>query len=108
MGRPVRSAALRVHQGFSTVSLRRRHHAPSSRDGRRRRQAPQAPASTGKWRTLMEHRYVTDLSPGRGRLAPRAAFGTDVPAIELDGGWRFRLAAGLADVTEGFETPAFD
>ena len=43
----------------------------------------------------MEHHYVTDPRPGRGRLAPRAAFDTDVPAIELDGVWRFRLAAGL-------------
>ena len=56
----------------------------------------------------MEHHYVTDLRPGRGRLAPRAAFDTDVPAIELDGVWRFRLAAGLWDVTEGFETAEFD
>ncbi|HEY3980631.1 MAG TPA: glycosyl hydrolase family 2, partial [Streptosporangiaceae bacterium] len=56
----------------------------------------------------MEHHYVTDRSPGRGRLTPRAAFDTDVPAIELDGVWRFRLAAGLADVTEGFETAEFD
>jgi beta-galactosidase len=56
----------------------------------------------------MEHHYVTDPRPGRGRLAPRAAFDTDVPAIELDGVWRFRLAAGLPDVTEGFETAEFD
>ncbi|MFE5616981.1 glycoside hydrolase family 2 TIM barrel-domain containing protein [Streptomyces sp. NPDC056524] len=53
-------------------------------------------------------RYVEDRSPGSGRLAPRAAFGSDAPALDLDGAWRFRAATGLGDLTAGFEDPAFD
>ncbi|MFC5908716.1 glycoside hydrolase family 2 TIM barrel-domain containing protein [Streptacidiphilus monticola] len=52
--------------------------------------------------------YVEDRSPGTGRLRPRAAFTTDLPTIALDGDWRFRLAAGLDDLTEDFATPHFD
>ena len=56
----------------------------------------------------IDHAYVEDRSPGNGRLRPRAAFASDVPAIDLDGPWRFRLASGLHDVTEGFEAPDFE
>jgi beta-galactosidase len=54
------------------------------------------------------HGYVEDRSPGTGRLRPRAAFASDLPAIALDGDWRFRLASGLDDVTGGFAAPGFD
>ena len=50
-----------------------------------------------------EHTYVEDRAPGQGRLPARAAFDSDVPAIDLDGAWRFRLASGLDDLTEGFQ-----
>ena len=50
-----------------------------------------------------DHAYVQDRAPGTGRLPARAAFDSDVPAIDLDGAWRFRLASGLDDLTEGFE-----
>ncbi|MFE4886245.1 glycoside hydrolase family 2 TIM barrel-domain containing protein [Streptomyces sp. NPDC056701] len=52
--------------------------------------------------------YVEDVSPGNGRARPRASFRSDAPAIELDGPWSFRPAAGLHDLTPGFEDPAFD
>jgi beta-galactosidase len=52
--------------------------------------------------------YVEDRSPGNARLRPRAAFASGLPAIALDGAWRFRLAAGLDELTGGFEDPAFD
>jgi beta-galactosidase len=52
--------------------------------------------------------YVEDLSPGRGRSRPRAAFTSTAPRAELTGPWRFRLAAGLRDLTGGFESPDFD
>ncbi|MFG2982103.1 glycoside hydrolase family 2 TIM barrel-domain containing protein [Streptomyces sp. NPDC048258] len=52
--------------------------------------------------------YVEDRAPGSGRLAPRAALHSDAPGLELDGPWRFRLAAGLHDLSAGFEAPGFD
>ncbi|MFE5096927.1 glycoside hydrolase family 2 TIM barrel-domain containing protein [Streptomyces sp. NPDC056638] len=52
--------------------------------------------------------YVEDVSPGNGRVRPRASFRSDAQAIELDGSWSFRPAAGLHDLTPGFENPAFD
>ncbi len=52
--------------------------------------------------------YVESVSPGSGRRDPRAALASDAAALSLDGEWRFRLAAGLHDTTEGFEDPAFD
>ena len=55
-----------------------------------------------------DHAYVTNRAPGCGRLRPRAWFTSDRPVIELDGPWRFRLAAGLHDLTEGFEAAGFD
>lgn len=57
---------------------------------------------------LDPHGYVEDRSPGTGRLRPRAAFATDLPAIALDGDWRFRLASGLDDLTGDFAAPDFD
>ncbi|MEW1648585.1 glycoside hydrolase family 2 TIM barrel-domain containing protein [Streptomyces sp. NPDC091219] len=58
--------------------------------------------------SLDPHAYVEDRSPGTGRLRPRAAFTSDLPAIALDGDWRFRLASGLDDLTGDFATPDFD
>ncbi|MFG3340932.1 glycoside hydrolase family 2 TIM barrel-domain containing protein [Glycomyces sp. NPDC048151] len=52
--------------------------------------------------------YVESMSPGSGRSAPRAALDSDAAALSLDGAWRFNLAAGLHDTTEGFEAPGFD
>ncbi|MCD0443261.1 DUF4981 domain-containing protein [Glycomyces sp. A-F 0318] len=52
--------------------------------------------------------YVESVSPGSGRRDPRAAPASDAAALGLDGDWRFRLGAGLHDLTEGFEDPAFD
>jgi beta-galactosidase len=52
--------------------------------------------------------YVEDRGPGCGRLDPRAAPTSDAAALSLDGEWRFRLGAGLHDVTEDFEYPAFE
>ncbi|WP_326791528.1 DUF4981 domain-containing protein [Streptomyces sp. NBC_00841] len=52
--------------------------------------------------------YVEDRSPGSGRLRPRAAFASDAPVIPLDGAWRFRLATGLDDLTEGLPEAGFD
>lgn len=52
--------------------------------------------------------YAEDRSPGSGRLDPRASFVPDAPQLELDGAWRFRAAAGLHDLTPGFEAPGFD
>lgn len=55
-----------------------------------------------------DHAYLEDRAPGRGRLRPRAAFASDAATIELDGPWRFRLASGLDDLTEGFEAVDFE
>jgi beta-galactosidase len=55
-----------------------------------------------------ENAYVEDRSPGQGRLGPRAWFGSNLPFIDLNGPWRFRLAAGLSDLSRGFEHPEFD
>ncbi|WP_026923782.1 glycoside hydrolase family 2 TIM barrel-domain containing protein [Glycomyces arizonensis] len=52
--------------------------------------------------------YVESVSPGTGRLAPRAAPPSDAAALSLDGDWRFHLADGLHDLTEGFERPGHD
>jgi beta-galactosidase len=52
--------------------------------------------------------YVESVSPGSGRRDPRAALASDAAALSLDGEWRFNLAAGLHDTTEGFESPGFD
>jgi len=51
--------------------------------------------------------YVESHSPGHDRLRSRAYFASDVPAVDLDGSWRFRLAAGLGDLTAGFHEPDF-
>jgi beta-galactosidase len=51
---------------------------------------------------------VEDVLPGSGRLVPRAVGRSDAGVLELDGEWAFRLGAGLHDVVEGFEGPAFD
>jgi beta-galactosidase len=55
-----------------------------------------------------EFAYVEDRSPGRGRLRPRAWFTSSLPSIDLNGRWRFRLAAGLSELSRGFEQPEFD
>ncbi len=55
-----------------------------------------------------EFAYVEDRSPGSGRLRPRAWFASDLPHIDLNGRWCFRLAAGLSLVSTGFERPEFD
>ncbi len=52
--------------------------------------------------------YVQDPGPGTGRRRPRAAFASDAPAVDLDGVWRFRLAAGLGDLSEDFQEQGFD
>ncbi|MFJ6853569.1 glycoside hydrolase family 2 TIM barrel-domain containing protein [Streptomyces sp. NPDC091271] len=49
--------------------------------------------------------YVESRSPGDGRQPPRAGFVSDAAALDLDGTWQFRLAAGLHDLTPGFEAP---
>ncbi|KAB8161898.1 DUF4981 domain-containing protein [Streptomyces sp. 3MP-14] len=52
--------------------------------------------------------YVTSFAPSAGTLPPRAAPRGDAPALDLDGAWAFRLVPGLADLTPGFQDPAFD
>ena len=52
--------------------------------------------------------YVEDLGAGRARLPARAWFGSSLPVIELDGRWRFRLAAGRHELSGGFERAEFD
>ncbi|GAB4005320.1 hypothetical protein GCM10029992_52870 [Glycomyces albus] len=55
-----------------------------------------------------DNSYVESVSPGTGRLEPRSAPATDAAAVDLDGDWRFRLAAGLHDLTDGFEAADLD
>ncbi len=55
-----------------------------------------------------DHAYVEDPAPGRGHLSARAWFASSLPVANLDGGWRFRLAAGLHDLSGGFEGTDFD
>jgi len=54
------------------------------------------------------HDYLESFSPGRGRAQPRAAFTSDAPVLDLTGPWRFHLAAGLPQVTEGFQAVDHD
>ncbi|KUO07359.1 glycoside hydrolase family 2 TIM barrel-domain containing protein [Streptomyces sp. DSM 15324] len=54
------------------------------------------------------HGYVESFSPGHGRAAPRAAFTSDAPVVDLTGEWRFHLAPDLPRTTEGFEKPDYD
>ena len=55
-----------------------------------------------------DHGYIEDPASGRGRLPARAWFASSLPVVNLDGGWRFRLAAGLHDLSGGFEGTDFD
>ncbi|WP_101789726.1 glycoside hydrolase family 2 TIM barrel-domain containing protein [Nonomuraea indica] len=50
---------------------------------------------------------LADLTPGSGRLAPRAALHSDAPALDLNGAWRFRLSA-TAHVPADFAEPGYD
>ncbi|WP_228447506.1 glycoside hydrolase family 2 TIM barrel-domain containing protein [Streptomyces paludis] len=52
--------------------------------------------------------YVESHDPGQGRLAPRARSVSDAMALDLDGDWRFRLAASRHTLTPGFEAPDHD
>ncbi|THV37010.1 glycoside hydrolase family 2 TIM barrel-domain containing protein [Glycomyces buryatensis] len=58
--------------------------------------------------TRTDFDYVESESPGTGRLDPRAALTSDAAVFSLDGDWRFRLASGLTDTTEGLENPDLD
>jgi beta-galactosidase len=55
-----------------------------------------------------DYGYVEDRGPGQGRLRARAWFSSSLPVIELAGRWRFRLAAGLHDLSGGFERAEFN
>ena len=46
--------------------------------------------------------------PRAGPAAARAWFASSLPVIDLNGRWRFRLAAGLSDLSRGFEGTEFD
>ncbi|MEV4146709.1 glycoside hydrolase family 2 TIM barrel-domain containing protein [Amycolatopsis sp. NPDC049691] len=52
--------------------------------------------------------YVDDPGPGYGSVAPRAAFGSDAPALSLTGAWRFRLSPSLAAAPPDVADPGFD
>ncbi|WP_053205819.1 glycoside hydrolase family 2 TIM barrel-domain containing protein [Jiangella muralis] len=47
------------------------------------------------------------MTPGEGTLPPRATFGSDAPALSLNGAWRFHWSPTVR-ATEGFEDPSFD
>ena len=51
---------------------------------------------------------LDDFSPGSGRRPARAFLRSDAPRIDLDGTWRFQLAATASSPTVGFESPDFD
>ncbi|MFI7065537.1 glycoside hydrolase family 2 TIM barrel-domain containing protein [Kribbella sp. NPDC050124] len=50
--------------------------------------------------------YYEDPGPGYGVLPPRAAVRSDVPAISLNGSWRFHYAESVGEA--GFERVDFD
>ena len=57
--------------------------------------------------------HLDDVAPGSAsRLAPRARFATDAPALSLDGDWRFRLLpeapVDAADALPAVADPALD
>lgn len=56
----------------------------------------------------MSARYLEDVTPNAGTLAPRADFDTDAPRLDLTGAWRFRLAARVCEAADGFWAPDFD
>jgi beta-galactosidase len=53
-------------------------------------------------------RYYEDPGPGYGALPPRADVRSSAPRLSLNGQWRFRLAASVAEAAEGFEAVDFD
>jgi beta-galactosidase len=56
----------------------------------------------------MSPSYFEDPAPGRGSLAPRAAFASDARAVSLNGTWRFHLSPSLAAAPEGMPGEDFD
>ncbi|HSN42947.1 MAG TPA: glycoside hydrolase family 2 TIM barrel-domain containing protein [Propionibacteriaceae bacterium] len=52
--------------------------------------------------------HLDDFSAGSNTLPPRARLASNAPSLSLSGRWAFRLAPGLRDLTEGFESPGFD
>lgn len=60
-----------------------------------------------EWVSVATPEYLTDRSPGRGALPPRARVHSDAHATSLNGAWRFRYAP-RADGPTGFAEPDFD
>ena len=52
--------------------------------------------------------YLTDPAPGRNREPARARLVSSAAQLSLDGDWRFRLATGLTDLTDGLGDVALD
>jgi beta-galactosidase len=52
--------------------------------------------------------YVESFQPGAGFAPARAWQARGTHQLSLDGSWKFRLCAGLGDLTPGFEAPDFD
>ena len=53
-------------------------------------------------RAAEDFSYLESVSPGSGRLPPRATFASNDATMDLNGRWKFRLAAGLDDLLIGF------
>src|SRR3979411_2964170 len=56
----------------------------------------------------MDSPYYEHIGQSTGTLAPRAAFRSDAPALDLGGVWRFQLWPTVAQAPADFAEPAFD
>jgi hypothetical protein len=59
-------------------------------------------------RAAEDFSYLESVDSGSGRLPPRAAFGSNDATMDLNGRWKFRLAAGLDDLVIGFQDVDFE
>jgi len=59
-------------------------------------------------RAAEDFSYLESVDPGSGRLPPRAAFGSNDATMDLNGRWKFRLAAGLDNLVIGFQDVDFE
>jgi beta-galactosidase len=50
----------------------------------------------------MSPRYFEELSPGHGKMPPRAVTASNAPRLDLNGDWAFRFSPVGLDGTDGF------
>lgn len=72
---------------------------------------PDATGTPARYFAQSPYAKVMDLSnpgPGTGGIAPRAHVNSGLPAVSLNGAWRFHYAETLAGAPDGIEAEDFD